>query len=124
MTPGDEHEQDEDTWERMAYGKRKENGDIILNYIGLQKILDEAFEQATKGKGMERHGEDKPIENQTTLEIARLVQGCPHAGTLFQVLKKAVESTRLEPEHAIKEMLGVIVYGAFSIILLKEEVKH
>jgi len=98
--------------------------EINRDYSMLQDILDDAYNQAAQGKGQERHADKGvKIENQTTLQIARLVQGAPHAGPLFQVIKKAIESTRLTPLAAIHEILGAIVYAAFCIIILREKVE-
>ena len=95
---------------------------IDNDFATLSNILNSAYKQAAIGKGIKRHGEPGiKIEDQTVLKISHLVKGAPHAGPLFQVLKKAIESTRLTPEAAIHELLGVINYAAFCIIILREE---
>jgi hypothetical protein len=42
------------------------------------------------------------------------------AGTLFQAVKKTVESSRMTPDAAIRELYGAINYLSAGIILLEE----
>lgn len=87
-------------------------------YEQLQEVLTRAFEQASAGKGKERHARaDEPFEQQVILEGAR------RFGTgalLFQAYKKAEESQRLETERAVAELLGAIVYLAAAVIHREE----
>ena len=85
-------------------------------YQSLRDVLDEAFKQASEGKGRIRHGGDKPFEQQMTVEIARQFNGFPEG----QALKKIFESKRLDKDAAINELLGAIVYLAMAIIVKKE----
>ena len=87
------------------------------NYDILRKILDEAYDQAATGKGKERHANGKPWDEQPIAEIGRMV------GTGFntgQAIKKLQESSRMEGETAVRELLGSIVYAASAIMLIRE----
>lgn len=82
-------------------------------YSSLWSILMDAFEQATEGKGEERHGSQEPYEQQPTALILRQM------GTGFadgQAVKKLLEAQRLPPDRARSERLGAIVYTAFAQI--------
>jgi hypothetical protein len=87
----------------------------------LRYVLDLAYRQAMApdGKGMTRHGSDKPFREQISSVITRLVGiGYP----LGQALKKRDEASRLEKEAAIRELLGAINYLAMVVIhLLTDE---
>lgn len=88
-------------------------------YAKLEAVLDEAYTQATEGKGHERHDDGELIENQHTLRTGRT-----HIGFLTgQAAKKIEEQAGMsEPERKKQELLGAIVYCAFQIILLNEEI--
>jgi len=90
-------------------------------YFSLKRVLEEASEQAISGKGRERHASEEPYEQQKICTITRWVRLSPVAGPLFQAIKKAVESSRLDAEHAIFELQGTINYLAAAIIVLEEE---
>lgn len=84
----------------------------------LKAVLNMAYAQAMLGKGMERHGEDKPFRDQVWNSITKVVGlGFP----LGQVLKKVDEAQRMAKEAAVRELLGCIIYVAMSIITLLEE---
>ena len=87
------------------------------NYQSLTKVFKEAFEEATVGKGKERHAENVPIEKQLTLLIEKADLGFLRG----QAVKKLFESKRLEKPQAIKELLDAINYSAFKIISLRDE---
>lgn len=87
------------------------------NYDILRSILNEAYDQAATGKGRERHANGKPWDEQPIAEIGRMV------GTGFntgQAIKKLQESSRMEGEIAVRELLGAIVYAASAIMLIRE----
>ena len=44
-------------------------------------------------------------------------------GPRYQAVKKIYESARMDPDRAIKELLGAINYTAAAIILLKEKLQ-
>jgi hypothetical protein len=90
------------------------------NYASLARTLRGAYDQASKGKGKERHADDEPFQHQKICVINRWLAGSPVAGALFQAVKKTVESARLSDSAAIHELRGAINYLAAAIILLEE----
>lgn len=96
----------------------------IINFIDageshLMDVLHEAFEQATKGKGNERHGHGKDLYDQPWMSIAN------NCGTGFltgQAVKKLMEASSLNGKEGYtaaqyeRELLGAIVYTAFAIM--------
>jgi len=103
----------------------KGNGEesVAPNYESLAKELSEAYTQASNGKGKERHADGSSFEQQKICVISRWVSGSPAAGPLFQAVKKAVESARLSPEAALREIDGAIVYLAAAKILIREKIQ-
>jgi len=93
---------------------------IDKRYKKLKEVLNEAYNQATKGKGHGRHDDGEMVENQHTLRTGRTHKGF----CTGQAAKKIEEQVRFDtPEAKKKELLGAIVYLAFQIILLNEEIK-
>lgn len=94
-------------------------------YESLSSVLNEAYDQASCGKGVNRHayGEEK-FENQVICEIAKRLNPTGFSAPLFQAVKKVYESTRLEPKAAKHELLGAINYIAASVILIDNEIKE
>jgi len=94
-----------------------------LNYIRLKETLNDAFLQASEGKGAERHANVLPFEEQRILAIARDVGPGFLAG---QIEKKAGETCGMlgRGEHvpAYREALSIIVYGAALAIFAREMV--
>lgn len=90
------------------------------DYDSLDDVLTRAFNQASKGKGKERHAQSLPFENQPMQQISNLV-GSPD-GMVYQLMKKAQESLRLPTtERKVAELLGTIVYTAGVIIYLEKK---
>jgi hypothetical protein len=89
-------------------------------YDSLKRVLQGAADQASDGKGKERHADDEPFQYQKICVINRWLEGSPVAGALFQAVKKTVESSRLSDSAAIHELQGAINYLAAAIILLEE----
>ncbi len=88
-------------------------------YMSLKNILREAHDQASCGKGKERHAKaDENFSDQKICEITRRVGlGYPHG----QAIKKIIESQRLpKKDEAVAELLGAINYIAASIIVRRE----
>ena len=83
-------------------------------YQSLQDVLDEAFMQASQGKGAERHGNGLPFGQQPMQVISDLLDS--DAFMLGQAMKKIQEAMRKEPEFARREYLGAIVYLAGVIV--------
>lgn len=91
---------------------RKDDG-----YGSLRRVLALAVEQASVGKGKERHANGRPFDEQPIMEIGRMVgSGYP----LGQAMKKAQESARLPNDRAKAELLGAINYLAAAYMLLEE----
>lgn len=94
-----------------------------LEYSSLEEILRQAFDQASSGKGRERHANGRPFDRQPIMETSRMVGlGFP-AG---QVMKKAQEACgmadRGQLHEAERELLGVIVYAAAAVLLVREKI--
>ena len=89
-------------------------------YDSLYKVLLSAYNQASNGKGKERHqlNDDEPFENQKICEIARRLSIDYNLG---QAVKKIYESKRLTDERDIAELYGAINYIAAAIIVKQEE---
>lgn len=94
---------------------------IPTGYESLAKELQSALEQASQGKGKERHASNEPFEHQKIFIITRWVQCSPAAALLYQVIKKAAESARMDTDAALRELDGVINYAAAAKILLREQ---
>ena len=90
-------------------------------YLLLWNTLHDAWEQAANGKGKERHQkEDEPFEDQPICMFARRVGlGYP----LGQTMKKIDEAARMEPEAAVRELLGAINYLAAAVIVIREQME-
>jgi hypothetical protein len=86
-------------------------------YSKLGNILYKAYVQAAEGKGHVRHGNEDNWENQTSMQIRRIIS----EPFLFQAVKKIVESQRLKEEPAINELLGAMNYCALEIQRRMEE---
>jgi hypothetical protein len=87
-------------------------------YASLEYVLRRAVEQASKGKGAERHSFGEPFEQQKICQIARWV-GVGSA--LGQAIKKTVEAERLPRDAAVRELLGAINYLAAAVIIIEEK---
>lgn len=88
-------------------------------YADLRQVLMHALEQASGGKGAQRHGQGKPFDRQPMLEISRMLNGSP-IGCMYQAIKKTQEASRMEPDAAKREILGAINYLAGAYLLLDE----
>lgn len=89
--------------------------EIPRGYDKLFGVLVRAFEQASAGKGKERHASDGiSFEDQPISAINRTLGSVD--GFLYQAGKKAAESRRLPPGRAQAELLGAINYLAGAVI--------
>lgn len=88
-------------------------------YQSLQDVLDEAFQQASAGKGSERHGNGLPFDQQPMQVISDLLDS--DAFMVGQAFKKAQEAMRMEPAAARREYLGAIVYLAGVIVRMDRQ---
>jgi hypothetical protein len=86
-------------------------------YKSLEKILKEAFEQASKGKGERRHGQGRDFSAQPIFWIEEHFKSFQ----LGQAAKKMHESQALPVEKAVAELLGAINFLAAHVIYLREK---
>lgn len=90
-------------------------------FDSLRRELDEAFAQASAGKGMERHGDDGPFEDQINVRIARELGPAFPVG---QAVKKLIEGLRMYRDGsttaAIREWHGAVVYACMAIIVARK----
>ena len=99
---------------------------LVINvpgeYVSLGLVLQDALEQASKGKGKKRHAsEGEAYENQIICEVTRrLGPGYP----LGQAVKKIYESQRISGEKGRAELLGAINYIAAAVIVDREMDEH
>lgn len=89
----------------------------MTDYSALRRVLDDAFTQASEGKGRDRHADGEAFHDQPWSRITSAVGlGFP----LGQAAKKIEEGKRLadagEPGRAVAEWLGAIVYLAMAVI--------
>lgn len=86
-------------------------------YESLADVLSRAYEQASEGKGKERHAsEGQAFEDQPMMAINQSLGSID--GFLFQAAKKAQEARRLPAGRAQAELLGAINYLAGAVIAL------
>jgi hypothetical protein len=87
-------------------------------YDKLADVLSRAFDQASRGKGRERHANDKPFDKQPMQDLIRL-HGVGFA--TGQASKKASEAMGLpSTDRKVAELLGAIVYLAGAVISIEE----
>lgn len=87
-------------------------------YNSLREVLDDAFTQASTEKGEQRHGDERPFEQQ---QYCRDLRDLGLGAGLYQIRKKALEAIRLNKEAAYREILGTIIYAAGVCIELKRQ---
>lgn len=83
----------------------------MSRYNELERIFALALEQASAGKGSERHDPQGESFDEQQIVKYGLWQGSNHF-CVGQAVKKLIESCNLEPEAAKRELLGAIVYAA------------
>lgn len=112
----------ETKYENLLEVLETKNLNIELNpkYDSLYKVLLSAYNQASNGKGKERHqlNNEEYFENQKICEIARRLSVDYNLG---QAVKKIYESKRLTDGRDIAELYGAINYIAAAIIVKQEE---
>lgn len=105
-------------------GKMVEGRGSVPGYESLERILSDAYEQASGGKGAERHANAKPFDDQPIMQITRLLDGHPVAALAYQVVKKTIEAGRLYhikgPDAAVRELHGAINYAAATVLRIQE----
>lgn len=101
-----------ETLARVVAGEEEEAPPRDL-YVELRKVLAAALAQAASGKGMERHGNSEPWENQRWARVSREVGP---GFMLGQAIKKIGESQGFtEAERIERELLGAMNYIAMAI---------
>lgn len=85
----------------------------VPGYESLIEVLIRAYDQASIGKGAERHGKDKPFTEQP---MQHLIELYGQGFALGQAGKKMQEALRLPHDAAIRELLGAINYIAGAVI--------
>lgn len=96
---------------------RKAKTTTDIKYQSLLDVLMRAYEQASGGKGAERHGKDKPFDEQP---MQQLIELYGPGFALGQAAKKAQESMRMdETERQVAELLGAINYVAGVVVYLE-----
>jgi len=88
------------------------------DYAELERVLKTAYNQAAIGKGKLRHANNEPFERQAICQICR---DCGIGFATGQAIKKTKESHRLDPDSAIRELLGAINYLAAAVIVIEEQ---
>lgn len=97
----------------------------VAGYESLAAVLNEALDQASHGKGKERHANGRDFLDQPIMEIGRMVGVGYQTG---QAMKKTQEAVgmlnRDQKDRAIAELLGAINYLAAAVILIREGEPH
>ena len=97
----------------------------VAGYESLAVVLNEALDQASHGKGKERHANGRDFLDQPIMEISRMVGVGYQTG---QAMKKTQEAVgmlnRDQKDRAIAELLGAINYLAAAVILIREGEPH
>lgn len=91
---------------------------VAPGYECLADVLERALDQASRGKGKERHAQDLPFDQQP---MQRLISLYGPGFALGQAAKKAQESMRLPRDRAVAELLGAINYLAGAVIHIESE---
>ena len=103
---------------------QKTNNTTSDPYYTLKKVLNDAENQSSGGKGKERHATDNNFEEQVICTVQRLLYRHPFGGDAYQVIKKVIEAGRLYDlkgwEAAYDEILGAIIYASAIGHLIKE----
>lgn len=93
-------------------------------YHSLFDVLMCALDQASVGKGKERHARGQAFEDQRMQTISQLLN--TDKGMAYQAAKKLFEGIEfIDPARQEHELLGVIVYVAGIIVYNRESgVRH
>lgn len=93
--------------------------DVPKGYEALGEAFAAAMEQASRGKGADRHAEKgERFSDQLIMSIPKRLGPGGECFCLGQALKKICESRRLAPAPARAELLGAINYIAAAWSLL------
>ena len=94
-------------------------------YNVLRDAFASAVEQASGGKGKERHANGSPFVDQPILSITRMLTGHPCGALAFQAIKKTIEAGRLVElkgtDAAVAELRGGMNYIAAMVVYFEEQ---
>lgn len=91
----------------------------VPGYEKLAQALQAAYDQASRGKGKERHANNLPFHEQPMTTINRSLGSVD--GFIYQAHKKSLEAKRLPIVRAQAEFLGAINYLAGAWIELERQ---
>lgn len=95
----------------------------VAGYMPLELVLCAAYDQASGGKGKDRHAMGDDFNDQPILTIGRFLKSPD--GEAYQAIKKCREGLMMhrrgDSDACIKELLGAINYLASVAILVAEE---
>ena len=99
------------------------SGDVTVTeeapgYESLRKVLDDAYDQAARGKGKERHGNGQSFDRQP---MQHLISDHGLGFATGQAAKKASEALGMDHGAARRELLGAIVYLAGAIVWMDRQ---
>ena len=119
-----------DTWRttlQFVYQQRQDEREGAMKNRGMDEaynrladVLARAYDQASGGKGKDRHvkADGQKFEDQPICSLQRIYGN----GYAFgQVGKKMEESMRMPKDQAVAELLGGIVYLAAAVIVREEQ---
>ena len=91
------------------------------SYETLMSVLMDAYAQASSGKGLHRHSDGQPFEEQ---DMQRIIEATSIDFALGQAIKKMLEARRGEIRLPTKraELLGAIVYIAGAIVAIDKQI--
>lgn len=94
--------------------------DVSPVYVdSLKRILNNAYNQSAKGKGIERHGATgKTFDQQQIVSFGVTTKSINY--NIGQANKKILEALNLPAAKAIHELLGAINYVAGAIAILEK----
>lgn len=97
----------------------------VPGYETLMRVLGYAYQQASGGKGKERHAHGKPFDKQPIMEIGRMVGPGYATGQAMKKLQEAKSMMDKGQFAAAKaEALGAMNYAAAFYLLVEEKEKE
>jgi hypothetical protein len=108
-----------DEWQNgfdFGQGPDQETAQTDLDYESLRRVLEAAYDQASMGKGKERHeGDGLAFIDQPMQAVSKLLNTSD--GLAFQAIKKVTEQQGMKTfEQKERELLGAINYIAGIIV--------
>lgn len=113
------HESEQDGTE---YGPEDKIIEVDDGYAPLLDVLLEAYQQASQGKGRERHANGLPFMEQPIMKLAEAHGLGFLTGQAAKKLQETYTLLELKGKGAAKaELLGAIVYTAAAVLYLSNE---